>query len=231
MSFLKECIQVLKPVAVSLDILQGKEKAFMGLLVPVINLCVKKLKATKDKNLRYCSPLVDALLMGIQTRFSNQLEDLDCIIASAFHPQFKLTWCKDESKLKEVRQKMISLVDGKLSNTIAQATSSSSSDDEENADSFFNELQKTRDHTHANEGDRLVKNYLESPLSTALPAPESFPCDPFLEIFVEYNTPIPSSAAVERMFSLGKDILKPKRSSLSDVHFEMLVFLKDIISV
>ena len=36
-----------------------------------------------------------------------------------------------------------------------------------------------------------------------------------------------SSAAVERLFSMGKDILKPKRSGLSDEHFEMLAFLKD----
>jgi hypothetical protein len=102
---------------------------------------------------------------------------------------------------------MISLVNGKHSERSTQATSSSS-DDEENADLFFNKVQKTGNHRHVNEGDRLVNNYLEGPLSTALPAPESFPCNPFLEPSVEYNTPIPSSAAVERMFSLGKDVLK-----------------------
>ena len=46
------------------------------------------------------------------------------------------------------------------------------------------------------------------------------------ELFVKYNTAIPSSAAVECLFSLGKDVLKPKRSGLSNEHFEMLVFLK-----
>ena len=40
------------------------------------------------------------------------------------------------------------------------------------------------------------------------------------------NTTLPSSAAVERLFSLGKDILKPKRCGLSDEHFEILAFLK-----
>ena len=63
---------------------------------------------------------------------------------------------------------------------------------------------------------------MEAPLSTSLPTVASFPCKAFLQQFVKYNTPIPSSAAVERMFSLGKDILKPKRSNLSDAHFEML---------
>ena len=42
----------------------------------------------------------------------------------------------------------------------------------------------------------------------------------------QYNTTLPSSAAVERLFSLGKDILKPKRCGLSDEHFEKLAFLK-----
>ncbi|KAG7173141.1 hypothetical protein Hamer_G008669 [Homarus americanus] len=45
------------------------------------------------------------------------------------------------------------------------------------------------------------------------------------ELFIKYNTPIPSSVAVERMFSMGKDVLRPKRSKMSDKHFEMLVFL------
>ena len=40
----------------------------------------------------------------------------------------------------------------------------------------------------------------------------------------QYNTTLPSSAVVERLFSLGKDILKPKRCGLSDEHFEMLTF-------
>ena len=45
-------------------------------------------------------------------------------------------------------------------------------------------------------------------------------------IFFRYNTAVPSSAAVERLFSLGKDIKRAKRSSLSDNNFNMLMFLK-----
>jgi hypothetical protein len=47
-----------------------------------------------------------------------------------------------------------------------------------------------------------------------------------ISLFVKYNTAIPSSAAVERFFSIGKDILRAKRSSLSDTNFDMLMFLK-----
>ena len=45
-------------------------------------------------------------------------------------------------------------------------------------------------------------------------------------MFIHSNTAILSSAAIERLFSLGKDVLKPKRSGLTDQTFEMLVFLK-----
>ena len=45
-------------------------------------------------------------------------------------------------------------------------------------------------------------------------------------MFIHSNTAIPSSAAVERLFSVGKDVLKPKRSGLTDQHFKMLVFFK-----
>ena len=45
-------------------------------------------------------------------------------------------------------------------------------------------------------------------------------------MFIHSKTTILSSAAIERLFSVGKDVLKPKRSGLTDQHFEMLVFLK-----
>ena len=47
-----------------------------------------------------------------------------------------------------------------------------------------------------------------------------------IDLFLRYNTAMPSSAAVERLFSLGKDIIRAKRSSLSDENFNMLMFLK-----
>ena len=36
-------------------------------------------------------------------------------------------------------------------------------------------------------------------------------------VFTKMNIVVPSSAAVEKVFSIGKDILIPKRSELSDI--------------
>ena len=40
------------------------------------------------------------------------------------------------------------------------------------------------------------------------------------------NTGLPSSAAVERLFSLGGRVFSPLRSKLTSEHFEMLTFLR-----
>lgn len=45
------------------------------------------------------------------------------------------------------------------------------------------------------------------------------------EAFIDFNTTLPSSAPVERLFSLGKRVLTPTRTLLSDKNFEVLIML------
>ena len=51
------------------------------------------------------------------------------------------------------------------------------------------------------------------------------------ELIMKCNTAISFSVAVERLFPLGKDVLKPKRSGLRGQHFEMLFLLKKSVFV
>ena len=51
--------------------------------------------------------------------------------------------------------------------------------------------------------------------------------DAWLQKFKRFNTAIPSSAAVERLFAVGSDILRSKRSSTTKENFSKFVLLHE----
>ena len=60
--------------------------------------------------------------------------------------------------------------------------------------------------------------------------PVSFPVfhrRAWIEVFLKYDTGIPSSAAIERVFSVGSDVMKPKRATLSSENFKRSVFIRE----
>ncbi|XP_036356246.1 uncharacterized protein LOC118762081 [Octopus sinensis] len=83
---MKECAKVMSLVAKGLDKIQGKEQAYFGTLLPTVVATIFRLV--------YYSPLVNALLAGIDKRMMTSvvLEDEECQLIAAFHPRFHLIW-------------------------------------------------------------------------------------------------------------------------------------------
>jgi hypothetical protein len=120
---------------------------------------------------------------------------------------------------------------------LEMASNSSSSDDMDAEDYYSSIIDEDDDYIDETGGQthhrsarskavHIVKLWLEPKITDSL-ADTAFNSEKALiDLFVRYNTAMPSSAAVERLFSLGKDINRAKRSSLSDESFNMLMFTK-----
>ena len=73
----------------ALDVMQGEDKVIMGSFLPTLDATLKRLQELKDgRSMKTCLPLVDVLIDSSEACF----EDMDCIIAAAIHPDFKLAW-------------------------------------------------------------------------------------------------------------------------------------------
>ena len=147
----------------------------------------------------------------------------------AFHLHFKFLWIpllpllgyEDVASVRiKIQQKMALIVNSKVKTDAYSTSCQSASFDDE----FFGRAlaEKPR---QCNTSENLLDDFLKEKHESQSKAIATLLSNTTLrELFVKCNTAIPSSAAVERLFSLGKDVLKPKQSALSDEHFEMLVF-------
>ncbi|XP_052465759.1 uncharacterized protein LOC128022352 [Carassius gibelio] len=210
MLFLTEWANTMRPVAKVLDILQAETNTQLGWLLPSVHQLSLKLQRLHH-SLRYCDPLVDALQQGIQTRFKHMFEDPEIIAAAILLPKFRTSWTNDETIIKRgmdyIRVHLEPLDHKKeLANT--------SSDDED----FFASLKPT---TH--EASKELDGYLAC-VSDTRESLLTFPA--ICSLSIKTNTPLPASAACERLFSTAGLLFSPKRARLDTNNFENQLLLK-----
>jgi len=216
--FINEYCTVMQPLASALDILQGETKCFIGYLLPTLTSLEMKLKALRP-NLRLAAPLVDAILAGVAKRFAGYHDRHDLILASITLPQFRLRWL-EESKRASCRSLLYEQA-GTVSVALVQentepAASTSQEDD------FFAFVSEP-ENAGSNTTDAEVDAFLSDP-SKEMVVLHKYPH--ILKLFLKFNTPLPSSAPVERLFSLGGQIFVPRRNRLSNSHFERQLLLR-----
>ena len=255
MSYIKEYCKVSEPVAIALDYLQGEQHAYFGTLLPTIVAAKKKLdamiKATGVNQLKHCKDYAKALLEGLNKRFKNLENDEQCLLASAFHPKFRQLGWLSEEKRRGLKKKMQDLVAAKLKKKVEDADLTSHVDNDSAdagtsaetevtgvvrncTDDLFAHMDDILDEpTHRGRrnlidvnAEEIVNTWMATKRSDEL-KDEDFQFKPVLmELFRQYNTPVPSSAGVERLFSQAGDILRPKRISLGDDRFHQLMFMR-----
>ncbi len=205
--------QVMAPVSKALDVLQSDKMAYLGVLVPTINILVEKLQSLKQENLQYCGPLVNAIISGVNRRFS-YLSGKKYLMATASHPMFRMSYIQMNKKMTSLKTKT-----GAFSST--QSTCC--------RDNCFKEARKWKrwDHRLLLQKPGEFLDELNIYLSTANTPDSAFQhLSKMKRVFIKCNTGVPASAACERLFSVGKDIFLPKRNRLSDSHFEKLLLCR-----
>jgi hypothetical protein len=224
MAFISEYCKAMRPLATALDKLQAQDCCYMGNLLPALSSLTKKLKETR-KDLKIAVPLVDALLKGLQQRFDGYSSKENLILASITIPAHRLRWLV---KTEQPAARALLLAEMVKEEALRKSTASAaqSSGNQVNAD-----VQDDDDDFYVYEETSAVDKSIETELDLYLAdssknvnSLKSFPR--VLTVFLKYNTGLPSSAPVERLFSLGGQILTPRRNRLSDEHFESQLLLR-----
>uniref|UniRef100_A0A0L8HTB3 HAT C-terminal dimerisation domain-containing protein n=1 Tax=Octopus bimaculoides TaxID=37653 RepID=A0A0L8HTB3_OCTBM len=108
--------------------------------------------------------------------------------------------------------------------------SNSTTSNEDKEDDFFSNItwfQESRSHRSLKSKARnMVKTWLEAVTKEVLTEVTFLGEQVLIDLFTKYNTAISSSAAVGCLFSIGQDILRAKKATLSDGNFEKLMFMK-----
>ena len=211
--FIREYCSVMQPLANALDILQGDKNLYMGYLLPTLVSVQRKLNALKP-SLQHAGPLLDAILAGLAERFNGYSERPELIIASVTLPNFKLRWLDDIGK-----EHARSLLYSHVSSFYNDNRHISESDADSQEDDFFSFGSEKESRNTSSEVDM----YLSDP-SRDLLSLKKFPL--IFKLFLQLNTSLPSSASVERLFSLGSQIYLPRRNRLTDNNFERQLLLR-----
>ncbi|XP_061471505.1 uncharacterized protein LOC133379722 [Rhineura floridana] len=225
----QEYTEIMEPLAQSLDILQRENGMFMGYLLPTLCNLDRKLEGLENKpeSYTYCFQLLRGVREALRKRFAAIWEDKRLLLAACLHPRFKLDWLEScQATTHTNKYTMEALLKAEIKMGVLNEDSDQSSDKDQEGDDleddFFNFLPQGKKSAVDTAEEELVR-YLRSP-SRKVSSLHGFPR--VLRCFLQHNTGMPSSAAVERLFSTGGNVMTVKRHSLSDMLFEHLVLLR-----
>lgn len=179
----------------------------------------------------YCKPIIECIIDRINHRFKNLFNffepNVDAAIAAISHPQYKGLWLSTfpEEKQRVIHDRFLAAV----ANEVDTQTYGAEEDQEENDMSFEHQfgpdliIDEFKPSSSQGEVTAEVTRFLKSKEKN-LSMLNKFPI--IKKFFLKYNVILPSSAAVERLFSYATLMNLPKFNRLSDENFEKRVLTK-----
>ena len=164
-------------------------------------------------------------MSAIDRRFGDVFEDPKAKLAAAVHPKFKLDWVDDVTERAQLVELLKHCVRQQARNHQAETQVEHVQPPTATTNDCFARLTAKRQTNMSSSMD--VANEVEKYLSDSSAEVSSLIQYPHIrKLYIQLNTGLPASAAVERLFSLGGRVFAPLRANLSSEHFEMMVFLR-----
>lgn len=233
--FLNEYISCSKPIADGIRSLEGDKDTYYGCLMPELMRMQRILSSLQMDNPKYCGVLIEVIKESLNRRFERfyKLEEpkaKDGIIASISYPFFKMKWVPKASReyikelfVSEVRKIKQEQEDEKSS----QHTNSNKK--KEKTESYYMFVEDSDSSVASDNANTTIDletlQYLKDEDNT-LESLNRYPS--VKKLFLKYNTCLPSSAPVERLFSFGGMIMRPHRRNMKDELFEQILVLKSV---
>lgn len=230
-NYLQEYLDLLGPITEAIDFLQKNKEMVYGFLLPTLaRTRTKYLAMIDDDTHKYKSEVATSLLKSIEKRFFkyfNLTEDVnDAIVASVLCPQAKTKWISTlNPKFSGTTiNEIIRLVKETVARECGEVFTLQTVNDDDTVNFFDFEANLPSQRSVSGKRSEIeFRAYLaDNSLSFTMLNKYGL----VKSVFLKYNTPLPSSAAVERLFSFPDLIHSSRGESLSDSNFEKLLLLK-----
>lgn len=223
----------MKPIAVSLDKLQGDKNVSVGSVLPCLHYiknalggCELKTKmSTNHKIQAIGNDMARSLKTAFEKRFYPLLtiddKNRELVLAAVSHPVYKLKWIIVERDLANAKR----LFEGEIKNMESAPIENLIEDSDIEDDEFISShvLSSTRrasnDSRWANEAFNFVEDRKKN-----LEMLDQYPL--VSAVFRRYNTTFSSSGPIERLFSQALMIYTPRRNRISHSNFERTLLLR-----
>lgn len=221
-AFLKEYVTVFHPLAFALELFQAEQKCYLGLVIPTLLSLKNKLSEQKD-SASYLGEVINAVVAAIDVRFQELFGSTEARIATATTPQFRLWWMGASE-----REDMCALLATEASQmdptNVVEANTSRRLSTIESEDDFFSygSVKPAAQIQQRGVMDE-VRKYVEGS-GKSLDCLQDFPR--VKQLFLKYNTTLPSAAPVQRLFSQKGNLVTSQRNFLTDDYFERIQLLR-----
>lgn len=216
---LQQYVSVMRPVAVSLDRLQGEQNASQGFIIPTLITMKFRISEVAGGNLTetFKRLLLEAIAKRFDTYFHIMETNRELLLAAMTLPQFKSNFIEDSLDERRARE------------MLRDECVRLSSDDTRALDSMLHEPVDEEDFfisfNHNNIRRNSIENQIESEISRYMVDArknieilDEYPN--IKNVYYKHNTTLSSSSSVERLFSHCKLIFRPQRNRLSAKNFE-----------